>query len=404
MEIFMPLRGFLWNYVFIPLFIAAGFVSVFFVFGKYDDKKTAKSVENISPIRTLFVNLGSTVGTGNIAGVALAITAGGAGSIFWMWAAALFGMMVSYTENVLGIIYRDKNNYPVPYMTKKAAKLFSFFCILASFGMGNMVQSNSAAAAAKSLFKMPEWLSGAVMAACCFLIIFKGISSILKFTDKFVPFMAFFYIAVSVAIIYINRGALPEVFHDIFREALSLKAILGGTAATGIARGVFSGEAGLGSAVILSSKSNVKSAKTQGKAAMCTIFIDTIIICTLTALTILTSKSASAAGAFYKTLGALGGQTLNLSIIFFCFTTLIGWSYFGECCAEFLFGQRSGPIYKVLFALFIFLGAILKAESAWSAADVFNALMAVPNLIFVIFAALNTLQRGKKKSKKNLKF
>jgi len=191
------LRDILWKYFFIPLFIPASAAGVYFILKRRGKREKIAAEGEASPVETLFINLGATVGTGNITGVALAIASGGAGSIFWMWASALFGMALSYAENTLGVIYRGKNNYPVPYMNKKGAAVFSLFCILASFFMGNMVQSSCAADAAASL-GLGRALFGILMAAACFLIIFGGINSIIKFTNKFVPFMAAFYIIASV--------------------------------------------------------------------------------------------------------------------------------------------------------------------------------------------------------------
>ncbi len=380
------LREAIWNYMFVPMFLLTGIGCVFIRSGRKKEGEIRKSSEGISPIRTLFMNLASTIGTGNIVGVSLAIAAGGAGAVFWMWAAAALGMCISYTENMLGVTYRDRNDYPVPYMPKTFAYVFSVCCVLGSFGMGNMTQSNSAAAAAKSAFGVPAWATGAAMSVLAALIILKGLGGILRFTDRFVPFMAIFYIASALAVIIICRDSLGDVMKNIFREALSLRAITGGTAATGIARGVFSGEAGLGSTVIVSSRSNAKSPETQGFVGMISIFTDTIVMCTLTALAILTAKSVSAAGAFYKTLGVFGGRLLNVSIIFFAFTTIIGWSYYGEVCSKFLFGERAEKPYKVIFAAFVFIGAVTRLETVWAVSDIFNALMAVPNLLAIALA------------------
>lgn len=393
MRILEIMRETLWSGIFVPLFLMTGAVCVFALAGGKREKGDKKKRDGISPVRTLFLNLASTIGTGNIVGVSLAIAAGGAGSVFWMWAAAALGMCISYTENSLGVKYREKNDYPVPYMPKAFAYAFSVCCILGSLGMGNMTQSNSAAEAARSAFGAPAWATGAVMSVLAALIILRGLSGILKFTDRFVPLMAIFYTVSALAVIIICRKSLPDVLRDIFREALSLRAVLGGTAATGIARGVFSGEAGLGSSVIVSSRSNAKSPETQGFVGMMSIFIDTFVMCTLTALAILTANSVSAAGAFYKTLGAFGGKLLNVSLIFFAFTTIIGWSYYGEVCGKFLFGERAEKPYKIIFAAFVFVGAVTRLETVWALSDIFNALMAVPNLAAIVLA----LRRARKK-------
>lgn len=385
MGILTALRGVLWSFVFIPLFFVTGAFCFFLLPGRKKSEGKSRG-GGVSPLRALLMNLGSTIGTGNIVGVSLAIASGGAGSVFWMWAAALVGMCVSYAENMLGVKHRRENNYPVPYMKKRLAKIFSVFCVLSSLGMGNMAQSNSAAEAAKSAFNMPHALTGALLALLTAAIIFRGLGGILRFTDKFVPLMALFYIFSSLGVIYVCRGALGEVMRDIFREAFSVKAITGGTAAVGIARGVFSGEAGLGSSVILSSTSNAKSPETQGFVGMTGIFLDTFVMCSLTALAILTSKSVSASGAFYKTLGSFGGGALNMSLIFFAFTTIIGWSYYGEVCSAFLLGKSAKLVYKIFFVLFVFIGAVTRAEAVWCLSDIFNVMMALPNMISVISA------------------
>jgi AGCS family alanine or glycine:cation symporter len=392
MEFVYLIRDCLWRFVFIPLFITVGIVSFFSVKKGGKASKKIETKGEVSPIKALFMNLGSTVGTGNIVGVSVAVSVGGAGSVFWMWTAALLGMSVSYAENMLGVKKRGENNYPVPYMNYAFSCVFSVCTILASFGMGNMAQSNSAACAAKNAFGFSKLAFGAAMSLICASIVMRGLGGILKFTDRFVPFMAGLYILSSLCVIYVCRASLPNVFESIFREALSIKAIVGGTAAEGIARGVFSGEAGLGSCVILNSRSNAKSPETQGFVGMLGIFIDTFVICTLTALAILSSESASAQGAFYKTLGIFGGKMLNVSLIFFAFTTIIGWSYYGGVCSKFLFGERGQKLYKLLFLIFIFVGAAAKMEAVWCVSDIFNALMALPNMA-ALFITLKEYRR-----------
>lgn len=375
-------RDFMWSYIFIPLFLVVGArCAISMKNVKRTKRGSEKGEGGVRPYQALFANLGSTLGTGNIVGVSLALAAGGAGSVFWMWTAALFGMCVSFWENTLGVKTRKRNDYPVPYMKRRSAAIFSFCCVFASFGMGNMVQANSAALSAKNAFSSPPPLSGAVLAILTALIILKGLKGILRFTDKFVPLMSAFYILFSLGVIIINRDCLPEVFSSIFKEAFSTRAVFGGGAAVGIARGVFSGEAGLGSAVILSSRSDAERPETQGFIGMLSIFIDTLVICTLTALACLTSSSASAAGAFYSTFGVLGGKMLDLSVIFFAFTSIVGWSYYGEVCARFLYGERGGKYYRAAFIFFVFLGCVLKMEAVWAVSDVFNAAMAIPNLV-----------------------
>ena len=311
------IKNFLWSYMFVPLFLIAGFVCIIVIIKKHgaDKGKRVEGEGDVSPLQTLFVNLASTIGTGNIIGVSLAIAAGGAGAVFWMWVAAFFGMAVSYCENALGIKF--KSRHPVGYMPALLSKVFAFLCILTSIGIGNMIQSNSAAGALNTGFALPEWVTGAIFCVTVYMIIKGGLKGIVKFTDFFVPIMGVFYIVAALFVIFMNFSAVPGVFKHIFTEAFSLRAISGGALATGIARGVMSGEAGVGSTVILSSRSNAKSPHAQGLVGATAIFVDTIVICTLTALAILSSNSASTQGAFYQTLGKAGGGILDLAITFF---------------------------------------------------------------------------------------
>lgn len=382
------IKNFLWNYLFVPLFLIAGIVCmVIIVKNKGADKYSTEDEKGeMSPLQTLFVTLASTIGTGNIIGVSLAISVGGAGSVFWMWVAAFFGMAVSYCENVLGIKYRDSFR-TIGYMPKSICKIFSFLCILASFGIGNMIQSNSAANALYTGFKIPKFVTGAVFAVLAFIIIKGGLKGITKFTDFFVPVMSLFYIISALAVIIINREAVPMVFKTIFTEAFSLKAFTGGAVATGIARGVMSGEAGIGSMVILSGRSNAKNPHAQGIIGATAIFVDTIVICTLTAVVILSANAASTQNAFYGALGNIGGGILDISIAFFAFTTIVGWSYFGIESTRYLFGDKQKETYKLIYAAAALAGAVVQLDIVWGIGDISCALMALPNLLCVIFLA-----------------
>lgn len=382
------IKNFLWNYLFVPLFVIAGVVCLFMII-KHKGAERGRAERGkgeVSPLQTLFVNLASTIGTGNIVGVSLAIGAGGAGAVFWMWIAAFLGMCVSYCENSLGIKYR-KETQPVGYMPKNISKAFAFFCIITSLGIGNMIQSNSAANALYAGFEIKKWITGLVFAVFAFVIIKGGLKGITRFTDFFVPVMSVFYIVAAVVVIGINIENVPFVFKSIFTEAFSMRAITGGALATGIARGVMSGEAGVGSTVILSSRSNAKSPHAQGVIGATAIFVDTIAICTLTAVAILSSSAASTQSAFYSTLGAIGGGILDVAITFFAFTTIIGWSFFGIECTGYLFGERKKEIYKIVYAVAAFVGAVVQLEIVWGIGDVSCALMALPNLLCVIFFA-----------------
>lgn len=382
------IKNFLWNYMFVPLFLIAGVVCLVVII----KNKGADRIENcedkgeVSPLQTLFVTLASTIGTGNIIGVSLAISVGGAGSVFWMWVAAFFGMAVSYCENALGIKYRDIER-PIGYMPHGMSKVFAFLCILASFGIGNMIQSNSAANALYAGFGISKFATGLVFAVLAFIIIKGGLKGITKFTDFFVPVMGVFYIVSALCVILINYRAIPEVFENIFKEAFSVRAFVGGSVATGIARGVMSGEAGIGSMVILSGRSNAKSPHNQGIIGASAIFIDTMVICTLTAVVILSAGASSTQNAFYSALGTVGGGILDISIAFFAFTTVVGWSYFGIESTRYLFGEKSTDIYKLVYAVCVLAGAVVQLDVVWGIGDVSCALMALPNLLCVIFLA-----------------
>ncbi len=395
MKVLEFVKNFLWSYMFVPLFLIAGGVCIWAIFvkkGSRGKEGNECGEGEVSPLQTLFVTLASTIGTGNIVGVSLAISAGGPGAVFWMWVAAVLGMAVSYCENSMGIKYRSNDDRPIGYMPKKISKIFALLCIVTSFGIGNMVQSNSAANALYTGFGVEKWVSGILFSVLAFLIIKGGLRGITKFTDFFVPVMSVFFIVSAIGVIVINIENIPNVFNMIFREAFSARAIATGALSVGIARGVMSGEAGVGSTVILSGKSNAKSAHVQGVIGAAAIFTDTIVMCSLTALAILSADAASTQGAFYSALGEIGGKILDLSITFFAFTTIIGWSFFGIECTKYLFGEKVMERYKTIYALAAFVGAVVALEIVWAVGDISCALMALPNLLCVIWRCLRKRQ------------
>ncbi len=388
---------------------------------KTDDKKA------ISQFQALSTALAATVGTGNIAGVATAIVSGGPGAIFWMWLSAFLGMMTNFSENVLGIKYRYKNEKgewvggAMIYMDrglkmKWLAGIFSLFCILASFGIGNLSQANSIASAVNGTFPMiPKWVIGIVIMVFAALVIIGGIKRIAQVTEKIVPFMALFYIIGGIALIIINAGKVPAAFGMIFRGAFNLKAAGGGflgytvmqAMRFGIARGVFSNEAGLGSSVMVHSASDVKEPVVQGMWGIFEVFADTICICTITALSILTTVYDPATGvtAFNEAGNVLdgaelttaafnsvfsvgginfGGIFISVSLALFAFSTILGWSYYGQRGIEYVFGLKAVPVYKVIFIAVIILGCVGSLDLVWNISDTFNGLMAIPNLFAVI--------------------
>ena len=387
---------------------------------------TAKDDRQISQFQSLCTALAATIGTGNIAGVAAALATGGPGSIFWMWITAFFGMMTNYSENVLGIFYRRKNEHgewsggAMYYLndglgSKKHCKqlgkvlaiLFAVFCVIASFGIGNMSQINSIAVNMNSVFGIPMAVTGVILMLIAGLVIVGGLKRIASVTEKLVPFMALAYVAGALVIVVFNYDLIVPAFTAIFKGAFAMKAVGGGIVGSGVRsavtwgmkRGVFSNEAGLGSSVMVHSASNVKEPVQQGMWGIFEVFADTIVVCTLTALAVLTSgvmdlntgdmissaeKTALVSESFSSVFGPAGGAFIAIAILLFAFSTTLGWSIYGTKAFEYLFGTKATIGYKIVFVLFIAVGATMNLELAWDLSDTFNGLMAIPNLIGVI--------------------
>ncbi|MGM9973688.1 MAG: alanine/glycine:cation symporter family protein, partial [Clostridiaceae bacterium] len=395
------------------------------IFKKKSVTKT-KDKKAISQFQALSTALAATIGTGNIAGVGTAIAAGGPGAVFWMWLSAFFGMMTNYSENVLGIYYRKKNSKGewsggamyylenglgskkgMKQIAKALAVLFSLFCVLASFGIGNMTQVNSISSALESSFKIPPIVTGIILAIIAALVIVGGIKRIAQVTEKFVPFMAAAYIVGSLIILFTNISSIGPVFSAIFKGAFGMDAVAGGVVGTlvkkavtmGFKRGVFSNEAGLGSSVMVHSASDVKEPVIQGMWGIFEVFFDTMVVCTLTAFTVLSSGAVDLSTglmttesegtaliieAFSTGIHGFAGGFVSVSILLFAFSTVLGWSFYGTKSWEYLFGERTTIIYKCAFVVFIVGGATLSLDLAWGIADTLNGLMAIPNLIGVI--------------------
>ncbi|MBQ2451366.1 MAG: alanine:cation symporter family protein [Lachnospiraceae bacterium] len=407
---------------------------------------TSSESTSISPFQALCTALAGTMGVGNIAGVAAAIVSGGPGAVFWMWVSAFFGMMTHYCEIVLGIHYRCKNadgewcggamyylrdglgsKKGFQTLGKALAYLFSIFCVLASFGMGNMSQANTIAHNIISVFRFPaldKTISfgslyvnlyaltiGFILMLLIGLVILGGIQRISQITEKLVPFMACAYIFGTLLVLLGNFSMLGEVFHSIISFAFGSRAL--GGAAIGIAiqnavtwglkRGIFSNEAGLGSSVIVHAAANVSDPVRQGMWGIFEVFADTIVVCTLTAFAILSSglidlqtgevlTNAKPTALVSEAFGTVfhigeirfGSIFIAIAILFFAFATILGWSYYGAKAWEFLFGTRSTIIYKGIFVLFIMIGATMNLDLVWNISDAFNGLMAIPNLIGVL--------------------
>lgn len=384
--------------------------------------RKAQDHQSISQFQSFCTALAATLGTGNITGVATAIVTGGPGAVFWMWVSAFLGMMTIYAENVLGIKYRYKNSEgawvggAMVYMerglgAKWLAVFFSIFCLCASFGMGNMTQANAIAKGLKATLKIPEQFTGMALMVLVAGVILGGVQRVAMVAEKIVPFMAAFYILGGLLVIVIHYERIPETFLWIFGEAFGLRAVGGGVAGygvkmamkMGISRGVFSNEAGLGSSVMAHAASDVSCPQIQGMWGMAEVFIDTIVVCTITALVILTSgvydpqrcisniadgveniDGTTLTGNAFATVFPNGDKFLAISIALFAFATIIGWAYFGERTAAYLFGEHAVFPYKLIYILLLLPGSVLAPKLVWELSDTFNGLMAIPNLAALI--------------------
>jgi AGCS family alanine or glycine:cation symporter len=367
---------------------------------------------DITPFQALATALSATIGTGNIAGVATAIALGGPGAVFWMWLTALVGMATKYAEAVLAVRYREvdeRGRYvggPMYYIKngmgarwKWLGAAFALFAMIAAFGIGNTVQANSVADVLQTNLAVPAWLTGLVLAVLVFVVIIGGIRRIAHLAEYLVPSMAILYVAVALVIILMNLGEVPAALAQIVSDAFTGTAATGGFAGAmvwaairfGVARGIFSNEAGLGSAPIAHAAARTDDPVRQGTIAMLGTFIDTIIVCTMTALVIVlsgvwtTGESGAAltSAAFADSLGG-GDWVVTAGLVLFAFTTIVAWSYYGERAAEYLFGVKVILPYRYLWVAALFVGAIANLELIWLIADILNALMAIPNLIALI--------------------
>ena len=446
-------NGIVWGW---PALILLGFVGVFMTLltkffqishFKYWWKSTIGAIfsdssvvshtkdKTISQFQSLCTALAATVGTGNIVGVASAIAVGGPGAVFWMWLIAFFGMMTNFSENVLGILYRRKDEAgewhggAMYYLRdglgsfkycktigKVLAVLFSIFCLLASFGIGNMSQVNSMVSnvvtAGKDLnLNIPPIAVGIFLFVAVGAVVVGGLKRVAAVTEKIVPAMVVIYVLGAVVIICLNIQMVPAIFASIFRCAFTLKSFAGGGLGAGIAtamkqgfkRGVFSNEAGLGSSVMVHSSSNVKEPVRQGMWGIFEVFADTIIVCTLTALTLLSSgavdlntglltevgekvgSSSLMSYAFSSHFGVEGSIFIALAILLFAYSTVLGWSHYGATACRYLFDKEwTVQLYRIIFCGIVLAGSVMKAELAWDISDTFNGLMMLPNLIGVL--------------------
>jgi alanine or glycine:cation symporter, AGCS family len=367
----------------------------------------------ISPFNALMTSLAATIGTGNIAGVATAIFLGGPGVLFWMWCTALVGMATKYAEAVCAVKYREVDEVgnhvggPMYYikngLSKKwlwLAPTFAVFGAIAGFGIGNTVQANSVADVLQSSYGIPAWATGVALLLLVGAVILGGIKRIAQVAGKLVPFMAIAYLLAGLVVLLINAAEIPAAFGLIFTHAFTPVAATGGFAGAavwaairfGVARGVFSNEAGLGSAPIAHAAAQTKGPINQGLIAMLGTFIDTLIVCSITGLAIITSGAWTSgetgasltSAAFETTIPGFGAHIVTIALAIFAFTTMLGWSFYGEKCVEYLLGVKSITPFRVLWCLAVPLGATADLGFIWLLADTLNALMAVPNLIALI--------------------
>lgn len=368
---------------------------------------------DIVPFNALMTSLSATIGTGNIAGVATAIFLGGPGALFWMWCTALVGMATKYAEAVLAVKYREVDSSgrhiggPMYYI-KNGLKsrwawlgtCFAVFGAVAGFGIGNTIQANSVADVIHDTFAVPHLVTGIIIAVLAAMVLIGGIKRIANVAGKLVPFMAVTYVVAGVFILFINIEALPQAFSLIFSHAFTPVAATGGFAGAavwaairfGVARGIFSNEAGLGSAPIAHAAASTNNPVRQGHIAMLGTFIDTLIICSITGLVIITSGvwtsgetgASLSSAAFESALPGIGSYIVTLGLSIFAFTTILGWSFYSEKCVAYLIGERGIKPFRVLWILAIPVGATANLEFIWLLADTLNALMALPNLIALI--------------------
>lgn len=427
-QIVSQISDFLWNNILLFLLCGTGIFFTFrlgFVqirkfgegmrrlFGGFSLHGKAAGKDGMSSFQALTTAIAAQVGTGNITGCATALASGGPGAIFWMWVSAFFGMATIYSEAVLAQKFKTTVNGhitggPIYYIRaaftgkfgKFLAGFFSVAIILALGFMGNMVQSNSIGDAFHNAFGVPPLAVGIVVAIVAAFIFVGGVKRIASATEKIVPIMAVFYIVGCVIILCINHDAILNSFQQIFVLAFNPQAMAGGVAGAtvkaamryGVARGLFSNEAGMGSTPHAHALAKVKDPRDQGVIAMIGVFIDTFIILTLTALVIISSGvipggetgSALAQHAFNLAFGSFGDIFIAICMLFFAFSTIIGWYFFGQVNIKALFGERAVKIYSAIVVLFVIIGSYLKVDLVWNLSDLFNGLMVIPNLIALL--------------------
>ncbi|MHC5248269.1 alanine/glycine:cation symporter family protein [Enterococcus sp. LJL120] len=441
MAIINGIRDFLWDYIIIALLCFSGIYFSFqtrfiqfrklkesfkLTFGNISFRGDKAGEEGMTSFQSLMTSIAAQIGTGNLAGVATAMVMGGPGSVFWMWISAILGMAIIYSEATLSQIFRTKRGNevvggPVYYIKaafkgqlgKVLAVVFAILLILALGFMGNMVQANSVGQAMEAAFGVPPLLTGTLLGLASLYVFIGGTERVAAVTEKIVPLMAVFFAVVSIIVVIINFRSIPEALKDVFVGAFKPEAVLGGVLGVGvresirfgIARGLFTHEAGMGSTPHAHALAKVSHPSKQGLVAMMGVFIDTIILLPMTVFVILTTNSLGVMenGAFLdgieltqyaysQTLGIFGYPFIAICVTLFAYATLIGWYFFGEANIKYLFGKKAVPIYAVLVAIFIAVGSSLRVEFVWSMADLFNGLMIIPNIL-AILALTKTIKK-----------
>lgn len=382
--------------------------------GIFSKHQHAKDKSGVSPFQAVATAMAGTIGTGSIAGLATAIAMGGPGAIFWMWISALLGMTTKFSEIVLSLKFREKNKNgewvggPMYYIKnglglKWLAALFAIFGMCACLGTGNATQSNSIAVGLKATFNIEPWITGIVLTVIAAFVILGGMRRIASVNEKMVPLMAVFFVICSVVALVINFKEIPAAFSLIFKEAFNFKSAAGGVAGYGVltamhygfSRGVFSNEAGLGSAPIAHAASSTKDPVKQGLWGMFEVFFTTIVICTLSGIVVLTAGhwstgefegAALSIKSFNEIIPGIGGIGVTLATVFFALSTILGWAYYGEVCVGYLFSKHPKAVwvYRCIYVAVVFIGTVSKLDVIWSISEMMNGLMIIPNLIGII--------------------
>ena len=405
--VYLSLRLFFLQFTMLPFALKQAFLP----HKKHGKKSDGSDHEgDVSQFGALMTALSATIGTGNIAGVATAVVLGGPGAVFWMWITAIFGMATKYAEAILAVKYRVKNERgemsggPMYYLEhgckmKWLAIAFALFGSIAAFGIGSSVQSNSVALSVQSSLGIEPWITGVVLTVFTGLVILGGIKSIARASSVIVPVMAIVYVLGGLVIIFTNLDKLWPAVSLIFNDAFTGQAVAGGAIGAviryGVARGVFSNEAGMGSAPIAAAAAKTDHPGRQALISMTGTFLDTIIVCSITGIVLVMGDmymggergAALTVQTFNLLLPGFGGFIVTFGLIFFAYSTILGWCYYGEKCATYLLGEKAVMPYRVIYIITVMLGTIATLDLVWSLADVFNGLMAIPNLIGLVLLA-----------------